>query len=185
MLPRPQEVAGKTIVPITLVVTPGEKYRLRNIVFSSPAAFSSSQLRAAFPINDGDIFNRKKIGSGIENLRKLYSHKGYVDFSAVPETDIDDLEHTIALKIDLDGGALYHIGDLVVRGEESEPGAREKLLNGWKKYQGQVYDWQILTQFLRDLHARPQVKPEQVFEISEDPKNHVVNVYVTLVRPVF
>jgi len=185
VLPTAQEIAGKTVVPVPLAVTAGEKFRLRNIVFSSPATFPPSQLRATFPIKDGDIFNREKIALGLENLRKVYGHKGYIDFSAVPDTEIDDLEHTIGLRIDLDEGVLYYIGNLVVRGVESEPGARERLLTGWKKYQGQVYDWRILGQFLRDLHARPQVKPEQVFEVSEDPRDHVVNVYITLVRPIF
>ncbi len=185
VLPEAEEIVTKAVVPVPLVVSPGEKYRLRSIMFSSPATFSSSLLRASFPINDGDIFNREKIALGLENLRKLYGQKGYVDFSAVPNTDVDDLEHTIGLKIDLDEGVLYYTGNLVVRGVESEPGSRQRLLTSWKKYQGQVYDWRILGQFLRDLHARPQVQPEQVFEVSEDPKDHVVNVYITLVRPIF
>jgi outer membrane protein assembly factor BamA len=147
--------------------------------------FSRNELRAAFPIKDGDVFDREKIALGLENLRKIYSTRGHMFFVAVPETDIDKAARTISLRIDLDEGPIFYAGTLTVRGEESQPGAREKLLKIWRAYEGQVYDLQTLNRFLRDLHARPAVRPEQVFEVSFDETQHLANVYIYLSRPVF
>src|SRR5207302_8137247 len=113
-----------------------------------------------------------------------YGSKGHVDFVAVPETQVDDVQRTIALTIDLDEGSVFYVASLTVRGDESEAGARERLLRMWEGYEGRVYDSRMLERFLRDLHARPQVKPEQVFEVSEDAQRHLVNVYIILARPI-
>ena len=80
---------------------------------------------------------------------------------------------------------MFYAGTLTVRGEESQQGAREKLLKTWKAYEGRVYDVQTLDRFLRDLRARPGARPEQVFEVSFDAKQHLANIYIYLARPIF
>lgn len=173
------------VIPVDVKVTAGEKYNLRDITFESSSAFPAVDMRATFPINDGELFNREKIGIGLENLRKLYGSKGYINFSAVPETEVDDSTRLVALKIHLDEGSVFYLGSLIVGGEESQPGARNKLLNTWKAYEGQVYDPLALYRFLHDLHARPGVTPDQVFETSLDNEKHVANVHINLAHPIF
>lgn len=173
----------REIVDINIDVTAVDQYRLKDLRFTTGTVFSATELRAAFPIADSDIFDREKIALGLENLRQLYGRKGYVNFSAVPQTSVDGETHTISLVVDLDEGSEFQLGKLIIRGEESEPGAREKLLKTWESYEGRIYDFTLLNRFLRDLHARPGVKPEQIFEVSEDLQARVVNVYITLVKP--
>jgi outer membrane protein insertion porin family len=45
-------------------------------------------LRHLFPIKDGDIISREKIGKGLENLRKVYGQFGYINFTSVPDTSL-------------------------------------------------------------------------------------------------
>ena len=161
-------------VDLVMDVREGEQYRLKEIRFSGSNDFPAAAMRAQFPVADGGIFNREKIGVGLDRLRRLYGSKGYINFSAVPETEEDVAGRTVALMVELDTGAVFHFGKLIVAGEESQPGASQKLLTTWKKHEGQVYDPAALEQFLRELHARPQIKPEQIFEISQDPITHVV-----------
>lgn len=171
---------NQEIVDLMMDVEEGEQYRLKEIRFSGSNEFPAPALRAQFPIADGDIFNREKIGAGLDRLRRLYGSKGYINFSAVPQTEDDTAGRTVALMIDLDTGAVFHFGKLIVAGQESQPGAREKLLTTWKKHEGQVYDPAALEQFLRELHARPQVNPDQIFEISQDPITHVITTRIVL-----
>ena len=173
----------REIVDVRMSVEQGGIYRLKDIRFKSVSVFTPAELRRQFRIVDGDIFDRQKIAAGLEYLRRLYGTKGYVNFSAVPDTEVDEKTHTVSLMIDLDTGTVFHVGKLTVLGEESEPGAREKLLKAWKAYEGQVYDYRILTQFLRDLHALPNVKPDDVFEISQDFHAGAINVQIILVKP--
>ena len=185
IMPSCEEVSGKKAIPVDVVVSAGKKYRIRDIGFPISGIFSAGELRGVFPIKDGDFFDREKIGVGLENLRKLYAEKGYMGFSAIPNTTVDEAARTISLRMDLDEGPLFYAGNLKVSGEESQPGAREKLLKTWKTYEGRIYDSQTLGRFLRDLRARRGVKPEQVFEVSFDADKHLANVYIALVRPIF
>ena len=168
---------------VTVPVEEGDLYRLKAIIFSRADVFTATELRRQFRIADGDIFDRKKIANGLERLRRLYGSKGYCFFSAVPETQIDERAHTVSLMIDLDRGKIFHFGELTVQGEESVPGARDRLLAAWRSYKGKTYDYAILEQFLRDVHARPSVRPEQVFRTSLDAQAGIVNVQITLRRP--
>jgi outer membrane translocation and assembly module TamA len=185
VMPTARDVRGKKAIPVNLVVNAGKKYRIRDIGFGSSRVFSPGQLRAAFPIGDGDVFDRERVARGLESLHKLYGNRGYMDFSAVPETEVNDVARTISLRIDLDEGPLFYAGKLTVRGEESHPGARDRLVSAWKGYEGRVYGTQTLERFLRDLHARPGVRPEQVFEVSLDAEKHLANVFIYLAKPIF
>jgi len=173
----------RKIVDVDVSVNEGEQYRLKEIRFTPNSQSSAAELRAAFPIGDGDIFDRAKIGAGLEGLRQNYVQKGYVNFSAVPETEIDEGAHSISLNIDIDEGSVFHMGALTVLGVESEPGARDKLVSAWNLYQGKVFDPRLLQRFLRDVGARPRVKPEQIFRISFDQQAQAANVSMTLLNP--
>jgi len=173
----------RKVVDIDIHVNEGDQYRLKQIRFKNGAVFSSTELRAAFPIADGDILDRTKIGSGLERLRRAYAEKGYVNFSAVPETNLDEAAHSLSLDVDIDEGSLFHVGTLTVLGVESEPGARDRLLSKWNSYLGKVFDYRMLQQFLNDVGARPEVQPDQIFQISQDANAKVVNVSMTLVKP--
>jgi len=173
----------REIVDVDIRIVEGEQYRLKHIRFVNNTVSSTAVLRAAFAISDGDIFDRAKIGAGLEDLRQTYAQQGYVDFSAIPETNVDEAAHFISLSIDVDEGYVFRWGTLTVQGVESEPGARDKLLRTWGSYEGKVFDPRLLQQFLRDLGARPSVKPEQIFRISFDEQTQVANVSIMLVNP--
>jgi len=173
----------REIVDVDIRIVEGEQYRLKHIRFVNNTVSSTAVLRAAFAISDGDIFDRAKIGAGLEGLRQTYAQQGYVNFSAVPETDIDEAAHAISLSIDVDEGHVFRWGTLSVQGVESKPGARDKLLRTWGSYEGKEFDPRLLQQFLRDLGARPSVKPEQIFRISFDEQTQVANVSIMLVNP--
>jgi outer membrane protein assembly factor BamA len=83
---------------------------LKDIGFVGEAAFSAAELRAAFTIADAEIFDPQKIAYGLENLRDLYGTKGYVFFSAVPNTEIDEKGKTISLTLDVDEGHVFRFG---------------------------------------------------------------------------
>lgn len=173
----------REIVDVDVRIDEGELYRLKDIHFAHNTVFSSAVLRATFAIGDGDIFDRAKIGAGLDGLRLLHAEKGYVNFNAVPETTINETAHSISLNIDTDEGSVFHVGTLTVLGVESEQGARNKLLSKWNSYQGKVFDYRMLQQFLNDVGARPNVKPEQVFRISFDQQANLANLSITLVKP--
>ena len=160
------------------------RYRLKSLSFQHSTVFSADELVRQFPISPGEKFDASKIRKGLDNVRSLYCRAGYVNFVPIPAPQLDDATHTISLVVDVDEGALFSYGELTVLGEESEPGARQKLVDGWKPYRGKPYDCgHSLESFLRDVHARPLVKPEQILKTTMDVRAHTMNVEMTLATP--
>jgi outer membrane translocation and assembly module TamA len=171
------------VIDVTIAVEEGRQYRFKHMSFTSGTVFPEDVLREQFPINSGDIFNTEKIHVGLDRLRQLYGAEGYINFTLVPDTVVDDDNGLISLKIDLDEGREFRYGRLIISGEESQPDAKEELLKAWRAYQGTVYDPGALGDFLRDIHARSNVRPEDIFEISKEESSGLVNVRLNLVKP--
>lgn len=153
----------REVIDLIAEVTPGALYRLRDISFQHEGAVRVDQLRHQFTITDGDIFDISKMRTGLERLRRLYADSGYINFSAVPDTEIDETNHTIAILIDIDEGHIYHMGKLLIDGDEWRHGTKAKLTRDWQKYQGRTFSPIALRDFLRDEHASPDVDPDSLF----------------------
>lgn len=89
-------------IDVTISVEEGRQYRLKDISFTGGSVFPVAALRRQFPIKSGDIFDTDRISVGLENLRKLYGASGFINFTPVPDTAVDDDPGLISLKIDID-----------------------------------------------------------------------------------
>src|SRR5262249_40183728 len=99
-VPFAQSGKGK-VMDVTIPIEEGDRYKLKSITFKNTQAIKNTQLlRTLFPIRDGETFDNHKIGKGLDNLRKAYGELGFINFSAVPTTEIDDEKKQIALTIE-------------------------------------------------------------------------------------
>ena len=111
----------------------------------------------------------------------MYESKGYVNFTPVPNTQADHASHAISLTVDIDEGAQFRIGGLVLDGPEPQPGVGRKVLENWKQYQGQIYNPQILEQFLRDNSALlPPGVSWKDLSTQPDGSRHILNFRLDL-----
>lgn len=106
------------------VIDPGKQYRLGELAFTKSSQFSVSEMRTLFPVARGAIFKRNKIVEGLENLRRLYDSRGYVNFISVPNTQFDESTATINLAIDIDEGKQFRVGTIEVLGLHPDDEAR-------------------------------------------------------------
>jgi outer membrane protein insertion porin family len=128
------------LVALSVHVDEGPRYTLGGIAFknnNNKAIRNLDALRVLFPIADGDIFSREKISTGLENLRKAYVQLGYVNFTSLPDSKVDDGNNLVSLDIDLDEGKQFFVGSVQVLGAESD---REQILKDLPVKRGQVYD---------------------------------------------
>ena len=102
----------------------GMQYRLGDMQFTHMTAFPEQQLRDVFLIQRGEVFSREKIAKGLEELRRLYGREGYINFTAVPDTVLDENNNSINLEIDVDEGKQFRLRSLEVFGVDSETKAR-------------------------------------------------------------
>ena len=106
-------------------------------------AFSSEKLRQQFPLKSGDLFKRGKVASGLQSLRKLYGTQGFLDFTAIPETNFGS-NATVNLNISIQEGPQYHMGKLNIVADKE---VAAKLHAEWKLAEGDVYDHTYIDQF--------------------------------------
>lgn len=134
------------------------RYTLKSIQFRGNKALASTALRALFDIRDNAIFSRRIIATGIENLRKAYSQYGYINFSPVPDTTINDDDKTVSLSIDVDEGKQFSIRSFQIAVADPQLEARLRSLCPECIKVGDVYNARLVETFFE--RAKPFLPPD-------------------------
>jgi outer membrane protein insertion porin family len=158
----------RTLAVIVDVIA-GKKYRLGDISFEftidNPARrsrttldkgevqgqFSKSDLRALFPIKEGDVFDTHKIQQGLEALRKAYGARGFINFSPLPITEVDETNDRITVKLDIDEGIQFHVGHIELAGLDAS--IADRLLAESGIVTGNVFDSSRPEEFRKQVRA--------------------------------
>ena len=153
--------AGKS-VDITMPIEEGQLYRLGTITFKGGKAVTNMKaLRGLFAIQDGDIFNREKVSKGIESLRKAYGELGYINFTSLPDTKVDEQKKVINLEIDLDEGKQFSVRRIEFEGNTTTRDKvirREVVLEEGQAYNSRLWELSLLR--LNQLGYFEQLKPD-------------------------
>jgi outer membrane protein insertion porin family len=178
-IPLLQKGPGKA-VDITMPIDEGEKYRLGSISFKNNKAIANSKaLRGVFPIKDGDVFSREKIAKGLEELRKQYGALGFINFTSVPDTQVDEEKKLVNLTIDVDEGKQFYVRRIEFQGNTT---TRDKVIRREIALEeGQVYNsrlWELSLLRLNQLGYFEQLKPDDpnTTDRKLDEKNGTVDL---------
>jgi hypothetical protein len=172
---------GIGIANVTVKVEPGAQYRLGEIRFQRATVFPAAQLRDVFLLRGGDLFSRTKISEGLDDLRKLYGTRGYVNCVVNPAPSFDESGHTIDLVLEVDEGQVFNFGKLYLEGVEPHPGAGKALSDSWKPLEGKRYNPLELQRWLLANHFSWKVSAlaSDSIRTIEDSESLVVNVTLT------
>lgn len=135
-------LASPKPVRLEAQVSEGSLLRLSSIEFAGNHAVSTPELRAEFPIKVGDVFARSKITGGLESIRRLYSSRGFMDFTCVPDTKLDS---GLRLNIEVQEGPQYRMDQLEISGPVE---VAEKLQTRWELSPGAVFNAGYVETFL-------------------------------------
>ncbi len=127
-------------------ISEGPQYRLAEVTFTNNHAFPSEELRRQFPLKKGELFERGKVASGLESVRKLYGTRGFLDYMAIPETQFG-ANGTVNLNLSFEEGPQYHMGKLEILADKE---TAAKVHAAWKLADGDVYDITYVDEFLKD-----------------------------------
>lgn len=139
-----------TIVDVTFPVTAGQQYKLKAVDWSGNHEFTTEQLQKMARVQPGQPANTVRLGENLKDIQKLYGSHGYVIASITPQATFDDAGGTVAIRLDVKEGPIFHMGELDYRGLDNSLTA--KLRNAWKIRQGEVYDATYLSQYLPAAH---------------------------------
>ncbi len=174
-------------VSVTLRINEGQQYRLERITFKDNKVFPGSDLRHAFLISDGDVFDAEKIRKGLEGIHKMYGNRGYINFTPVPKTLANDQTRTINLIVAADEGAQFTVDSLVLSGRaEWPPEKAEKLLALWRPYAEHTYSPKLMEQIQQAmLEMFPGLDSDAALPaIRQNPKTKTVEIEVRLPRTI-
>jgi outer membrane translocation and assembly module TamA len=136
---------------LTISVNAGRRYRLASMSFQDNNVFSSSELRAMFPIEVGYVVDVRKIQQGLESIRKAYSVKGFVNVAAIPTFAIDDASSTISVMFEFDEGKKFAFNQIKVLG--LDPQLAQTLLRESGLEKGKTFDPWLLDNFIQRNRA--------------------------------
>ncbi len=179
------QARGGKAVDVTMPVEEGERYYLAGINFSGNKAISdTTYLRRIFPMKDGDLFDTSQVRKGLEALRKAYGGLGYINFTPVPDTKLDDEHHKITLNIDLDEGKQFFVRRIEFQGNST---TRDKVIRRELAVEeGQVFNsrmWELSLlrlnqlQYFEPLKTEGQAAPgERSDEIKTNNQDATVDI---------
>jgi outer membrane protein insertion porin family len=166
------------VVDITVPVEEGDLFRLKEITFTGNKAITNTQaLRRLIPMKDGEIFNVENMRKGIKNLRDAYGGLGYINFTPVPDTHIDDEKKQISVVFDLDEGKQFSVRRIEFKGNTT---TRDKVIRRELALEeGGVYNsklWELSLLRLNQLGYFEMLKPEEDSEVKQDNQNATVDL---------
>jgi outer membrane protein insertion porin family len=178
-VPFAQSGKGK-VMDITIPVEEGDKYKLKSITFKNTKAIQNTLLlRSLFPIKDGETFDNHLIGKGLDNLRKAYGELGYINFSAVPTTEIDDEKKLITLNIEAEEGKPFFVRRIEFQGNTT---TRDRVIRRELLVQeGQVFNsrlWELSVLRLNQLNYFDTLKAEDDTERKLNEQDGTVDLTV-------
>jgi len=146
-------------VAITVQVEADQQYRLEDIRFNNNKEVTNVKaLRSLFPIKDGEVFDRSEISKGIDNLRSAYGQLGHLNFTSIPNTQINEERQTISLLVDVDEGRKFFVSSLKTLGLE-DADLNDSLLKP-----GDVYDKRLVDLLFE------KYKPSSLQDASHDSR---------------
>ncbi|MBI3649531.1 MAG: outer membrane protein assembly factor BamA [Acidobacteria bacterium] len=169
---------------IVIPVNEGRQYRAGVVKIQDNKEFTEDQLKSVLNLKTGDIVKGYTIvNKGIDNLKKLYGSRGYIQFNAEfqPEfkDDPNDPTKGIAdITFSIEEGKQYTLHRLEFIGNtftRDNVLRREVLLNEGERYNKELFDYSLLR--LNQLGYFDQIKDEDA-TISTNEKEGLVDMTI-------
>ena len=128
----------------------------------------------------GDIFSVAKVRKAIEDYTKLYGNFGFIDFTAVPDTDVHDDTKTIDITFAFDQQKQFFVRRIDFSGNTGTRDKvirRELMLNEGDMFRNNLWELSLLR--LNQLDYFEAVKPENA-EIKRNVKQGTVDILLKL-----
>lgn len=152
---------------IVIPVDEGRQYTAGEIKVEDNTEFTADEIKAVIGLKKGDVVKGYTVvQKGLDNLKKLYGSRGYIQFNAgfVPDFKddaSDSTKGTVDITFGVEEGKQYTLRRLEFIGNtftRDNVMRREVLLNEGERYNEQLWDLSILR--LNQLGYFDQVKKE-------------------------
>ena len=161
-------------VKVTLVE--GPTYDLGDVRIEGAPHFEPVRLLKAGKFKGGDLADFDEIGKGVDRIRKMLAHEGYMRNDVQIVRKIDDAKKTVSLVLHIEEGPQFLFGALHIEGLDLNGEAAVRKM--WTHQDGTPYNPEYADYFLRRVHEEGLFDNlgETRAETKIDDKTHIVDV---------
>ena len=141
-----QEDHDETQVDVDLPSTPGLQYKVSGFTWEGNSTFPADKLQTLIHLPPAQTADSVQLQSDLEAVQKLYGTRGYMTASVKPEPAFDDTSRTVAYKLQVHEGDLFHMGDLEINGLDVK--TADRLTEAWKLKPSDAYDSSYPKRFI-------------------------------------
>ena len=142
------ENADETQVEVTLPSTPGLQYKLSSLTWESNTVFPTEKLQTLIHLQPGQPANAIQLKTDLEALHRLYTTRGYMTAYAKADPDFDEGKSSVAYKLVVHEGSLFHLGDLDINGVNTK--TADRLRGAWALRPEDPYDSSYPQRFITE-----------------------------------
>jgi outer membrane protein insertion porin family len=176
---RTEPVADVQGLHVFVTVDEGETYKLAKVEIAGPTPLRPDQLLKAGGFQSGEVANFDHVNEGLERIRKLLVHSGYLDAKVAMDRTIDDAGKSVAVAVHPDAGPVFLMGKLNIEGLDLSGEAAMRRIWGIKEGKPFNPDYpQIFLDKVREeglFDNLGKTKPDT--KINQ--QNHTVDVTLT------
>ena len=165
---------------IEIPVDAGDQYHISKLELKNCGILDCDKLTTLFGLKEGDVVNYKKINDTLENIKKLYGNLGYINFSHIPEHNLDPVKKTMDIVFDFEPDKQFFVNRINFLGNTKTRDKvirREFLLEEGRVFSSQLLDTSILR--VNQLGFFEEIE-EKDYEVRPDEKTGLVDVDVTV-----
>ncbi len=163
---------------IEIPIDAGDQYRIGELTLKECGIFKCEALVRAFGMKKGDVVNFKKIKDTLDQFKKMYGNYGYINWSYLPEQNIDPKSKTIDMTFTFQPDKQFTVNRINFIGNtktRDKVMRREFALEEGKVFSTAALDVSILR--LNQLGFFDRIE-EKDYEVKPDDKTGKVDVNV-------
>jgi outer membrane protein insertion porin family len=165
---------------IEIPVDAGDQYRIGKLELQNCGVFDCSRMVSAFGLKQGDVVNYKRIKDTLEQFKKLYGNLGYINWSYIPERNINPDKKTMDLVFDFQPDKQFYVNRINFFGNTKTRDKvirREFYLEEGKIFSSSALENSVLK--LNQLGFFEKIE-EKDYEVKPDDKTGLVDVDLKL-----
>jgi outer membrane protein insertion porin family len=133
-----KDTDGDTLIQVQLPVTPGHQYKVSSFKWEGNSAFKSEKLQSMIHAQVGQTVNAEQLRTDLGAIQKFYGTRGYMLATVKPVPDFNDAANTVAYKLEVNEGDVFHLGDLDIQGLDAK--TVDRLREAWTLREADPYD---------------------------------------------
>lgn len=127
-----------TQVQVQLAVTAGRQYKVSGFSWEGNSAFKADKLQSMIHAQVGQTINAEQLRKDLDAVQKFYGTRGYMLATVKPVPDFDDAASSVAYKLEVNEGDVFHLGELDIQGLDAK--TVDRLREAWTLREADPYD---------------------------------------------